>query len=336
MNYLITGSTGLIGKALIKILIERAYGDRVTLVLPVRDEARARDLLGDFIKIQNVNFIFVQCSLEQMTRDRFDLGFAIDGLIHCAAPTASLYMISNPVETADAIVLGTKHVLELARHLNVKSMVYLSSMEAYGVVADDGRLRQEEELGSIDLTSARSCYPLGKRVAEHYCHIYMQEYGVPVKIARLSQVFGKGVRPEDNRVFMQFARAAIEQKDIVLRTKGQSLGNYCATEDAVEAILLILEKGQDGQVYNVANEENTVSIYEMASLVASKVAGGRICVRIEEESNEKTGYAPKTGLRMSAEKIRGLGWKPKKGMDKMYEDVIEEINMANKTRKEVK
>lgn len=325
MNYLITGSTGLIGKVLIKTLIERAKKDRVTLVLPVRNEVKARDVLKDYIKIHNANFIFVECSLNQMTRDRFDIGFTIDGLIHCAAPTASLYMISNPVETADAIVLGTKHVLELARQLKVKSMVYLSSMEAYGVVEDDGRLRREEELGDIDLTLARSCYPLGKRMAEHYCHIYMQEYGVPVKIARLSQVFGKGVRVEDNRVFMQFAKAAMEQRDIVLRTKGQSLGNYCATEDAVEAILLILEKGQNGQVYNVANEENTVSIYEMAKLVTSKVAGGAISVKIEEESNEKTGYAPRTGLRMSAKKMRGLGWKPEKGLVDMYRDVMEEI-----------
>ena len=326
MNYLITGSKGLIGKFLIKTIIERAKGDKVTLVLPVRNETRAREVLRHYIKIYNANFIFVECSLNQMTRDRFNIGFAIDGLIHCAAPTASLYMISNPVETADAIVLGTKHVLELARYLKVKSMVYLSSMEAYGVVADDGRQRQEEELGDIDLTSARSCYPLGKRMAEHYCHIYMQEYGVPVKIARLSQVFGKGVRADDNRIFMQFARAAIEQKDIILSTKGQSLGNYCATEDAVEAILLILEKGQNGQVYNVANEENTVSIYEMAVMVASKVAGGRISVRIEEESSKKTGYAPKTGLRMSAEKMRGLGWKPEKTLLEMYQEVIQELS----------
>mgnify|MGYP000567975981 FL=1 len=51
--------------------------------------------------------------------------------------------------------------------------------------------------------------------------------GVPVKIVRLSQTFGPGVSYEDGRVFAQFARAAIENKNIVLKTKGETYRNYC-------------------------------------------------------------------------------------------------------------
>ena len=73
----------------------------------------------------------------------------------------------------------------------VESMVYLSSMEVYGDIdCNDGRYVSEKELGNIDIDSSRSCYPLGKRMAEHYCHIFHKEYHVPVKIARLSQAFG--------------------------------------------------------------------------------------------------------------------------------------------------
>lgn len=59
---------------------------------------------------------------------------------------------------------------------------------------------------------------MGMRMAEYYCHIYSQEYSVPVKTARLAQVFGKGVRSGDNRVYMQFARAAAGGQDFILRT----------------------------------------------------------------------------------------------------------------------
>ena len=327
MNYLITGSTGLIGKILIEELVRRAAGSQLTLILPVRDESRARETFRDFMGKDQLNFIFIEGDLIHMTSDRFPDGVKVQRLIHCAAPTISSYMISNPVETADSIVIGTKRALELARFYQVESMVYLSSMEVYGVVEDRGTLRGEEELGDLDLTSARSCYPLGKRMAEHYCHIYRKEYGVPVKIARLSQVFGKGVRSEDNRVFMQFARAAVEKKDIILRTKGESYGNYCETEDAVRAILTILEKGVDGEIYNVVNEASTVTIYEMAVMVAEKLADGMIQVKIEEEDNGITGYAPKTGLRMSAEKLRGLGWEPTKTLLEMYGDVVRELTI---------
>lgn len=248
-----------------------------------------------------------------------------DYMIHCAAPTVSSYMVSNPAETADSVVSGTRSMLELAGRFSVKSMVYLSSMEVYGKVSDIGRPRREDELGDIPLDSVRSCYPMGKRMAEHYCHIYSQEYGVPVKTARLAQVFGKGVRPEDSRVYMQFARAAAGGQDIILRTQGLSMGNYCASEDAVNAVFTILEKGRDGETYNVVNEANTMRICQMAELVAAKVAKGSTKVKIEPEDVRKTGYAPDTELRLSGDKLRQLGWKPTKGLVEMYEDVMNEI-----------
>ena len=325
MNYLITGATGLIGRRLIEQIVYKAGRGITVLVLPVRNIPEAQKQFEEYRKQEKADIIYVECDLEHMVKEKFDIGINIDYLIHCAAPTMSAYMIANPVETVDAIVLGTKNALELARYFKVTSMVYLSSMEVYGVVEDKGTEREEDELGEIDFTSSRSCYSLGKRMAEHYCYIYLKEYGVPVKIARLSQVFGRGVRESDNRVFMQFARAAVEQKDIVLKTEGKSLGNYCETEDTVKAILTILKKGTDGEVYNVVNEENTMTIREMANLVADKIACGGIRVRIRLEDLSKTGYAPDTGLRLSGKKLRMLGWRPSKNLEQMYADVIEEI-----------
>ena len=318
MNVLITGGTGFLGGSIIKFLL--ACKKELSIYLFCRDKHQA-ELLFD----RDSRIFFVEGSLEGILENETLKKCKIDYIIHCAAPTQSSYMIANPVETADAIVIGTRNILEFAQKNSVESMVYLSSMEVFGAVADTGVFRKENELGDIDLTMPRSCYSLGKRMAEHYCHLYCQQYGVPVKIARLAQVFGKGVRCEDNRVFMQFARSAINEKNIILKTDGLSMGNYCATEDAVNAIITILENGVNGEVYNVVNEQNTMTIREMAQLVASKIAGDKIKVEIIQEDNSKTGYAPKTGLRMSAEKLRALGWTPQKSLIEMYEDVIEEL-----------
>ncbi len=221
--------------------------------------------------------------------------------------------------------MGTKAILELARKKQVKSMVYLSSMEVYGRMKDTDGLISEDQLGNIDLKEPRSCYPLGKRMAEHYCYIYCYEHKIPVKIARLAQTFGKGVRLADSRVYMQFAHAVHESRDIVLKTRGMSMGNYCALDDAVEGILTILHKGKNGEAYNVVNESNTMRIGEMAKLVAEKVAKGRIGVRVEGEDAVKNGYAPDTDLRLSGRKLRELGWEPKKGLEDMYREVLEAI-----------
>lgn len=319
---LITGATGYIGSMLVKRILQDNDSEEAVakLLLLVRDKQRAMQVFETELRDAKAKVQFVECCLED-----FDIGqieIPVDYIIHCASVTTSSYMIFNPVETADGIVLGTRNMLELARKQQVRSMVYLSSMEVYGSVSDIGRPRSEEELGDIRLDNARSCYPLGKRMAEHYCHIYAKEYGVPVKVARLAQTFGTGVRPEDNRVYMQFARAAVEKKDIVLKTRGLSMGNYCAIEDAVSAIFTILQKGMDGEAYNVVNEENTMCIRDMAQLVAEQVAGNSIQVKVELESAERTGYAPDTGLRLSGAKLRELGWQPTKDLVEMYRDVV--------------
>ena len=318
---LLTGATGMIGSLLVRRILEKNLPYH--MILPVRNISKSEKLYGDLQDLDYQKLHFMEMHIEDIRPEQIPI--SIDYIIHCACVTQSIEMITHPVETADSIVIGTKNILEFARKKQVKSMVYLSSMEVYGKMEEIGELVTENQLGDINLQASRSCYPMGKRMAEHYCYIYYQEYKVPVKIARLAQTFGKGVSSEDKRVYMQFARAAYEERDIILKTCGNSMGNYCAIDDTIEGIFTILDKGQDGEVYNIVNENNTMRIRDMAELVARKIAGGNIQVRIEPESYTKTGYAPDTRLRLSSRKLRNLGWKPQKGLEEMYREVIEEL-----------
>lgn len=317
-NYLITGATGYVGKQICNRLL--SDGHMVSVI--ARDKKRISDMEDLGIKVYESDITD--------TYGMENVNGPFDYIIHCAAVTRSDIMISSPVQVADGIVIGTKNVLEVAKRSGVKSVVYISSMEVYGKVKNIGKLITEDILGDVDILSARSCYPLGKRMAEQYCYGYYSQYGVPVKIARLSQTFGKGTDKNDTRVFMQFAKAAKYGKDIVLKTSGMSYGNYCGIEDTVEGILLILRAGENGQAYNVVNEANTMRIRDMAELVAGNLScsengQGRINVIYDIEDNSKTGYAPDTELRLSSEKLRGLGWKPGKKLIQMYRDILEEL-----------
>lgn len=307
---LITGATGYIGGVLVK---EFCNDNDVSVII--------RNVADKDAFLPKVNVYVMDINDESAILSIKD---SFDYIIHCAAPTKSIFMVSNPKVTYDTIVCGTENMLKLATRLKVKSMVYLSSMEVYGVINKPYRIK-EDELGFVDETNPRSCYPLGKRKAEELCQNYFREQAVPVKIARLAQTFGRGVLAEDNRVFMSFAKSVVANDDIVLHTQGTSMGNYCAIEDAIEAIKLLLLKGADGEVYNVVNEVNTMTIREMAELVADKIAKEKIKVRIEEKDLSVTGYAPNTGLRLSSEKLRNLGWTPTKDLVQMYDDVLKEI-----------
>ena len=332
-TYLITGGTGYIGSLLVKRLKGLAKNDnQITCILPVRDIGKAREKYNSIVEPDNFEIQYVLWDMldhntdeKKLTDEIKSKTGTVDYIIHCAAVTVSKQMSRTPVEVAEGIVNGTRIMLEAARILKPKHMVCLSSMEAYGIVTDIGRTRKEDELGTLDLTSARSSYPVAKRMQEHFCHIYSKEYNVPVSIARLAQTFGEGVRLDDNRVYMQFARAARDGKDIVLHTEGKTYGNYCAASDTVDAILLLLEKGENGWCYNVVNEENTMTIREMAELVADKIADGKISVKIDLEDEQITGYARDTYLRLSGSRLRALGWKAKKSLRDMYMEVMKEI-----------
>lgn len=345
--YLITGASGYIGSMLTDHLLENEPDCEV--IAPVRDIQKAGERFADIWGHARPGRISekedgsegkekrglsrLHLAESDLCSGRLFGNFCnvvshIDYVIHCASVTSSREMVSHPTEVIQSIVNATQNILELARRCGAKSIVCLSSMEVYGgLECTDGHRAAEREAGAgrVDILSARSCYPMGKRMAENICYSYFKEYGVPVKIARLAQTFGRGVPPSDNRVFAQFARAVRSGEDIVLHTEGGSMGNYCGIDDVISGILTILKQGADGEAYNVVNEENTMTIRQMAQLVASQVAGGRIGIRMETLPVERSMYAADTGLRMSGEKLRNLGWKPKQNLAGMYREMLEDM-----------
>lgn len=309
-SILVTGGTGLIGSILVKCLLGLNANTRITL--PVRNIEKAKVIYGSNSELLNI----IECDLESYLGN---MNEHFDYIIHLASPTAGKYMVEHPVETYSLALDSTKFILEYCRRNPIKSFVYVSSLEYYGQNTDD-KVIKEEFLGYVDSTSPRSSYPLGKRAAEYMCTAYAKEYGVPVKIARLTQTFGAGVSADDNRVFAQFARSIIEGKNIVMHTKGESAKPYCYTTDSVSAILYILLRGADGEAYNVANQDTYISIKAMA-LFLKKNFNPLVDVIVEE--HPEMGYAPVTKLNLSSEKLMGLGWKPQYDLYQMFEHLIE-------------
>lgn len=214
---------------------------------------------------------------------------------------------------------GTAQVLRFGLMKNTPSIVNVSSLEVYGSIYDDTHPLTEDQQGYIDPMQTRSSYPMAKRAAECLCHAYAKEYGVHVKTARLAQTFGAGVNKEDNRVFAQFARNIIAGEDIVLHTTGELSRCYCYTTDAIEAILYILLRGEDGEAYNVANEESYISVIDMAKLLCKEFNPN---VKPVIELKDGMGYSPMTKIRLSCEKIRQLGWTPRYDLRTMFDRLI--------------
>ena len=229
---LITGATGLIGSMFIKLLIlaNETHDLDLKVIGHVRSHEKAKNILGEYL--DNKSLTLVDGSLES-------IDVPCDYILHGAAPTQSKFFVEHPVETIRTSFYGTEAMLELGRRQKVKKLVYLSSMEQYGVPYESGQVMTEERLGYLDHLNVRSSYSESKRLCECYCKSYAVEYGVPAVIARLAQTFGPGVPVADNRVFMQFTKSAIKKEAIVLHTKGDSMSNYCYITDALTGLLTL-------------------------------------------------------------------------------------------------
>ncbi len=321
-NILITGATGLIGSILVKAILLRnqMFNSQIKLTLIVRDIEKAKEIFNDSVYIKYIESDILNCEFINN----------VEYIIHAASPTKSKFLAENPVETIDISVLGTKKILDIAKKNNINSMVYLSSMEMYGVL--DNENVTEEKLGYIDLKSTRSSYPESKRICELYCYSYFKEYNVPVKIARLAQTFGAGISKQENRVYKIFADGILNKSDIVLKSTGETKINFCYTTDAIIGILFLLLNGDNGESYNIVSEKTNMTILDSAKWLIEKFGNGNNNVQFDIDVNNG-GYAPNNHMVLSNEKIKKLGWKSKYDIKEGYIRLLKFLEEENKNEK---
>ena len=303
----ITGATGLVGSMLVRCLCAAPVG--ITVIAHVRNEQKARAMFGDLPIVYCVGDVTSPIHYEG----------AVDHILHTASVTASRTFVTQPVDTLMTAIDGTRNLLEFAREKAAASMVYVSSMEAFGITDPALERVTEQDLGYIDILSVRSSYSEGKRICECLCAAYAAQYGVHVRIARLAQTFGAGVSRADGRVFAQFTKSCLEGRDIVLHTEGKSMGNYCYTADCIRGLLTIALKGEDGNAYTVVNPSTSMQIRQVAKLVSDTLTEGKTQVIFDiPESALTYGYAPDVTMRLSGDKLMALGWMPEVDLPEMF------------------
>ncbi len=317
-SVLVTGATGLIGSQTVMALLyaNEKRSLNLTVYALVRNEEKAKRVFGKALSCQ-LKFI-VQDILQPISID-----YDIDYIIHGASMTGSKDFVDYPVNTIKTAIGGTENILEFAKAKNIKGMVYLSSLEVYGVVDFSLASVDEKTFGTIDPMSVRSSYSEGKRMVECLCASYASQFNLPIKVARLCQTFGPGVDYNDNRVFAQFARSVIEGKDIVLKTDGSTERNYCYIRDAISGILTVMLKGNKGEAYNIANKNTLISIKDMAQFLIERYPESKTKLVFDiAEDVTKLGYNPKVKMNLATEKIEALGWKAEVGLAEMFDNLI--------------
>ena len=312
---LITGATGRLGRYIVETLadVDLQYNLNMRIIGLARSEEKAREVFDNLLDLPNVEFLY------QDVNTPIEYEAKIDYIFHTAGPAAPKDY-DTPTHTLWAHVNGTHNIMECARLHQTKRVFYVSTVEIYGAWESDEKIK-ETDMGIMRHLNSRACYPEAKRLCETMLATYKQEYGISYCGVRLCHTLGPGVALDDGRGFAEFMDCVLKNEDIVLHSDGGAMRTYTYVADAVNAMFLIMDKGEDA-FYNVANENNLISIRDLAETLVTLLPDRTCKVRFSEEA-AKLQYLPFKLAILDTSKVRELGWKPKTDIKTMFKWTLE-------------
>ncbi len=315
---LITGATGRLGRYIAETLadVDLQYNLNMRILGLARNEKKAREIFDNLLDLPNVDFIY------QDVNEPIEYDGKIDYIFHTAGPAAPKDY-DTPTNTLWVHVNGTHNVMECARTHQTKRVFYVSTVETYGAWESDEKIK-ETDMGIMQHLNARACYPEAKRLCETMLASYKQEYGISYCGVRLCHTLGPGVALDDGRGFAEFMDCVLKNEDIVLHSDGGAMRTYTYVADAVNAMFLIMDKGED-TFYNVANEANLISIRDLAELMVTMLPD-RTCKVCFSKEAVNLQYLPFKLAVLDTGKVRELGWKPMTDIKTMFKWTLDSFS----------
>lgn len=299
-SFLITGATGLICSYLIDLLMlqNEMKNSNIKIVAVGRSAERGNARFSRFS--ENENFTFYE---QDIINPLNNLG-TFDYIIHGASNANPIAYSEDPAGTMLSNFIGMKNILDFAKESKSGRVLYISSGEVYGESSSTDL--KENDYGYVDILNPRSCYPSSKRATETLCVSYTKQYSVNTIIARPCHIYGPTATTNDYRASNQFIQNGINKENIILKSSGSQVRSYCYVGDCVTALLHILLMGETGEAYNISSNDSTLSIKELAKVIADQT--GTSVIVNEPDRKEKEGYSLFSRAVMNNSKLKSLGW----------------------------
>lgn len=300
---LITGGTGLIGSAVVDVLLRynETHGSPIHLYVAGRSYEKVKGRFGSFCEQPYFKYVpFDATKIDNV------LDVQCDYIIHAASNAYPGIITKEPVETMIGNFLGIKSLMEFAINSKVKRVLYISSSEVYGQKEND-KAFSENEYGYVDILNPRNSYSIAKRASETLCISYAKEYGVEAAIVRPGHIYGPTASENDNRVSSAWAYSAAKGNNLTMKSDGSQLRSYCYCLDCASAILKVLLQGENSKAYNIANPSVVISIMEMARILAA--SSGVQIIQEQPSENEKKAFNPMSNSSLNSDSLEALGWK---------------------------
>ncbi len=307
-HILITGGAGFIGSSLASQLLQDDYP--VTVIDnfdPFYDRSIKEENLKELADYPN--FTFHDCDICNLQALRTVLMASYDCIVHIAAKAGVHPSVKDPIAYQRVNVLGTQHLLEIAKEKNIKQFVFASSSSVYGVNPNVPWKEIDQNMLPISpyASSKLSCELLG--------HVYTHLYGIRFIALRFFTVYGPKQRPD--LAIHKFAKKIIEGEAIPVYGDGSSRRDYTYIDDILIGIRAAMDyRKSDYEIINLGNHQ-TVSLTEMIETIEQVFDKKAIINRLPNQpgdvpqtyadiSKAKTllNYEPSTSFRRGIEQFR--------------------------------
>lgn len=240
MNVLVTGGCGFIGSNLVRLLRKERPDWRV-VNLDKLTYAGNLENLADLEKDPQHVFVKGDIGNRELV-DHLLATHRIDAVLHLAAESHVDRSILGPEAFTVTNVLGTQVLLEAARAAKLKRFVMVSTDEVYGSLGPTGAFSESSPL------QPSSPYSASKTAADLLALAYAHTFKLDVVVTRCSNNYGPLQFPE--KLIPLMIANALGDQPLPVYGDGAQVRDWIHVDDHCRAILLTLEKGQSGEVYN--------------------------------------------------------------------------------------
>lgn len=293
MKLLVTGGAGFIGSAFVRMAVaagdavvnldKLTYAGNLENLEAVAADPRYRFVHGDICNARLVE--------ELLTEER------PDAIVHFAAESHVDRSIHSPAPVFETNLRGTFTLLEAARMAKLARFIHVSTDEVYGSL--EAPLEADEGFP----LNASSPYSASKAGSDLLARSYFTTYRLPVVITRASNNYGPYQFPE--KLIPLMIANALEGKKLPVYGDGMQVRDWLYVEDHCRGIRAVLEKGREGEVYNIGGNRSLANLEVVRRILAAASAPESLIAYVEDRPGHDRRYALS-----SAKIMHETGWRP--------------------------
>ena len=307
---LVTGGAGFLGSHLCDRLIREGHD---VLCLDNFFTGTKRNILH---LMQNPNFELIRHDLA------FPVFLEVDEIYNLACPASPVHYQHNPVKTVKTNVLGSIHMLGLAKRVQAK-ILQASTSEVYG----DPTVHPQTESywGNVNTIGIRSCYDEGKRCAETLFFDYHRQNNVNIRVVRIFNTYGPRMHPNDGRVVSNFIVQALNNQDITVYGEGSQTRSFCYVDNLIDGMVRMMN-GSDEFVgpVNLGNPMEFTILELAEKIIEATDSKSRIVFRPLPEDDP---LQRQPDISLAREKLQ---WEPDTALDEGLQTTIAYFKTALK------